>query len=126
IYMAGYTDHDKIPELMNKSDLYVQPSLSEGMPISVIEAMSMKLPVILTKVGGMPELIKNKEGGILVNINDKKELYDAILYYIKNPKKIRIDGKRNRDFVKQNFNWKYHAKKLFNIYQNIKEKSKKI
>ena len=122
VNIAGYTDHDKIPEILNKADLYVQPSLSEGMPISVIEAMSMKLPVILTRVGGMPELIEQNKGGVLINVNDKNELYNAILYYVKNPNRIMADGERNREFAIRNFNWKYHVKKLYKIYQNLQGK----
>ena len=74
----------------------------------------------------MPELIENNEGGILININDKKELYNAILQYVRNPKRLIADGERNRDFVKRNFDWKYHADKLYKIYLGLKEKGKNI
>jgi len=121
ITITGYIDHDKIPEIMKKVDIYIQPSLTEGMPISVLEAMSMKLPVVLTKVGGMPELIKNNDGGILIEINDKEQLYNAILEYYDNPKKIKTDGERNREFIIKNFNWIVHANRLNNIYLNLKK-----
>lgn len=125
VHMAGYTDHDKIPEFLAKGDLYIQPSISEGMPISVLEAMSMNLPVILTKVGGMPELIENG-GGILIDVNNKRQLYDAILYYINNPSKLDIDGKRNGQFVRKNFNWDNHAKVLYNLYMELSKKRYKL
>ena len=119
IEILSFGARKELPELMLKSDLYIQPSLSEGMPLSVLEAMSMNLPVILTKAGGMPELIRNNEGGILIDVDSKTQLYEAILYYLKNPKKIEIDGKRNRKFVLSNFNWDTHAKKLYNIYLKL-------
>lgn len=121
VSMIGYTDHNKIPNLMQKADVYVQPSLSEGMPISVLEAMSMKLPVILTRVGGMTELIQKDGGGILIRKNDKMQLYKAILFYINNPHMIEVHGKRNREFIEENFDWNLHAKRLFEIYKRLKK-----
>ncbi|TFF87115.1 MAG: glycosyltransferase family 4 protein [Promethearchaeota archaeon] len=122
VSMIGYTDHDKVPEIMKKADIYIQPSLSEGMPISVLEAMSMELPVILTRVGGMTELIL-KRGGVLIEINNISQLYDAIVYYINNPNIIRVDGIRNRKFIKENFNWEVHAKELYKIYNKLSKRS---
>ncbi|GAH52366.1 unnamed protein product, partial [marine sediment metagenome] len=86
ITVVGYVDHDDIPLYLGKADLYIQPSITEGMPISVLEAMSMKLPVILTNVGGMPELIKNK-GGIIIEKNNLDQLFKTIILYINNSKK---------------------------------------
>jgi len=121
VRFAGYTDHDKIPEYLAKGDLYIQPSISEGMPISVLEAMSMNLPVILTRVGGMPELIQNG-GGIVIDVNNKQQLYDAILYYVNNPIKRESDGIRNGNFVRENFNWDKHSKMIYNIYTKLRKK----
>jgi len=125
VCMAGYTDHDKIPEFLAKGDLYIQPSISEGMPISVLEAMSMNLPVILTRVGGMPELIYDN-GGIIIDVNNKKQLYDAILHYVNNPMKREADGIRNGKFVRDNFNWDRHAKVIYNIYLKLSKKRSRI
>ena len=123
ISVAGYVDHDKIPDYMAKADLFILPSLSEGMPISVLEAMSMKLPVILTRVGGMPELIQKNRGGILIEADNKKQLYEAILYYFLNPQKLESDGTNNREFILKNFNWDTHAEKLYQIYLKLSYKS---
>ena len=121
IRLEGWVDHDKIPVYMKEADLYLQPSITEGLPISVLEAMSMKLPLVLTKVGGMPELAKDK-GTILIDVNNKKQLYDAILYYFNNPQDLEIGGKINSKFVRNTFNWDAHAKKLYNAYMKLKKK----
>jgi len=121
ITLTGYIDHDKTIEFFQKADLYIQPSLTEGMPNSVLEAMSMKLPVILTNAGGMLELIK-EPGGILIEKNNEKQLYNAVIHYIQNPQNIEIAGKINREFILKNFNWEEHTEKLYNIYLNLIKK----
>ena len=118
ITIAGYTDHDKIPNFLSKGDLYIHPSLSETLGISILEAMSMELPVILTRKGGMVEL-NVKPGVIFIEPNNKKQLYDAILYYKNNPEIRQVGGKKNREFVLKNFNWETHAKKLIKVYKML-------
>lgn len=121
ISLIGWVKHKNIPNYMLKSDLFILPSITEGLPISVIEAMSMKLPIIMTNVGGMPELA-NKDGCILIDKNNKESLYNAILYYYNNPNKVKIGGDVNREFITKNFNWNIHAKKLYKIYLRLKNK----
>ena len=116
-----WVDRDEIPLLVGKSDLYIQPSLTEGLPLAVLEAMSMGKPVVVTKAGGMPELIKDK-GAILIEKNNKKQLYDAILYYIKNPQDVKIGGQINSKFVRDTFNWDKHARKLYDVYTELMNK----
>ena len=60
-------------------DLLVMPSLTEGLPITLLEAMRAKLPVIASRVGGIPTVIKNGDSGFLVNPGDEKELASAIM-----------------------------------------------
>lgn len=115
IELTGWVDHEKIPNYMNKVDLFILPSITEGLPISVIEAMSMGLCVVLTNVGGMPELVQ-QIGGILIEKNSVEQLYNAIIYYFKNPQDLEQGGKINREFIINNFNWDLHSKKLYDIY----------
>ena len=118
VSFEGWVDHKKIPEYLSKADLFILPSSTEGMPISVLEAMSMELPIIVTNVGGMSELIRD-EGGIIINTNNKEQLLYAIMDYIKNPGNMIKGGKINRKFIIDNFNWDLHANKLNDEYQQL-------
>lgn len=75
--------------MLNGADVYVLPSYKEGLPISILEAMSYSLPVISTRVGGIPEIIMNGKNGLLINPGDKEALYESIIK-LKNSEELRI------------------------------------
>lgn len=79
ILMIGWVPHNKISLWMNASDILILPSLHEGFPTVIPEAMACGLPVIGTKVGGIPDVISNENIGFLVNPGDPKALAQAIL-----------------------------------------------
>jgi glycosyltransferase involved in cell wall biosynthesis len=72
-----------IPELLQIMDCYVLPSLWEGMPMVLLEAMAAKCPIIATKVGGIPSVITSGENGLLVEPEDSKAISDAVMRVFK-------------------------------------------
>ena len=67
-----------IPEFLSMLDVYVQPSITEGYPLSVLEAMASGLPIIVSNAGGLKEMIVNGENGIIYKSGDIKELKEAL------------------------------------------------
>lgn len=78
-----------INNILNISDLAVLASLSEGFGRTNIEALLTKTPIITTNVGGIPEIIKNMVHGILVESNNVNDLFEALLFFIKNQNKMK-------------------------------------
>lgn len=78
VKFEGWVSGDKKVELLNNADIFILPSYTEGLPISILEAMSYKLLVISTPVGGIPEVIEDGKNGILFTPGDKEALYQAI------------------------------------------------
>jgi glycosyltransferase involved in cell wall biosynthesis len=76
---------DDVPALLNAADVFVMPSLSEGLPLALLEAMSVGIPVVATAVGGVPELIRAGETGWLVPPRDADALGRALVGVIQNP-----------------------------------------
>lgn len=67
-----------VPDLLGASDFFTLPSLSEGLPLSVLEAMASGLPVVATPVGGIPEVVEEGKHGFLIPVNDPAALAQAI------------------------------------------------
>ena len=78
-------DRNDVPEILSIIDLYVQPSLWEGLPRTIVEAMYMKRPVIASAVNAIPELIEDGKTGILVPPKDVSALASAIEKLLENP-----------------------------------------
>lgn len=83
VYFCGFRD-DPI-NIFQSLDLYVLPSLNEGIPLAMLEAMSSEVPVVATSVGGIPEVIKDKVNGLLVPPENPRALAEGILESLGNP-----------------------------------------
>ena len=78
IIVTGYISPSGLPTYYSLIDILVQPSLRDGMPNSLLEAMACGKPVITTPVGGMLDVVKDGENGIFVPVNDADALGRAI------------------------------------------------
>jgi len=90
-------------EVLSILDLFVLPSLEEGLGLSLMEAMAFGLPCIGSEVGGIKDLIRHRVNGLLVKPADVKELAAAILELLKDRGKAEILGNNARDFINQKF-----------------------
>ena len=85
VRMPGWIPYDRIPAALAAVDIYVQPSFNEGIPRATLEAMAMRVPVIGSRVGGMPELLDNGRLGGLVPAGDADALADAMQAMLADP-----------------------------------------
>lgn len=85
VYLAGSFTRNELPNIMRTADLFVLPSVTEGFPLSIIEAMAWGLPIVATAVGGVPELVENGVTGLLCKPQDADSLAQAILKLINDP-----------------------------------------
>ncbi len=85
IKFTGVLKKEDWHKLSADYDIFINTTTIDNMPVSVIEAMALGLPIISTNVGGIPYLIKNKENGILVSANDEQEMANAIINILNNP-----------------------------------------
>ena len=92
-------------------NIFINTTNFDNMPLSVIEAMALGIPVVSTNVGGMPYLIKNNDNGILVTPNNAKDMAEAVKHLIENEQSRQKIIKSARAKVEQ-FDWK-HIKHLW-------------
>jgi glycosyltransferase involved in cell wall biosynthesis len=84
IYLIGFVDNNKVSGFMKSSDILVLPSLSEGVPNVLLEAMAVGLPIVATNVGGIPEIISDGINGFLVEPRSSQQLAEKILLLLNN------------------------------------------
>lgn len=118
-YLGWVIGEDKVKAL-HKSDVYILPSYTEGLPISILEAMSYKLPIISTNVGGIPEIVDSRNG-FLISPGDKLALKECIDQLIAS-KELRVKmGEESFELSKAYFPEKVE-KALTSIYVEVLKK----
>ena len=106
-----------IPDLLSAMDIFVLPSCSrEGLGISIIEAMAAEKPVVATDIGGIPEVVKNGETGLLVLPRNSEALAQAIIELLRNPKKANTMGKKGKIRFQEKFTNKRMLSEVENLY----------
>ncbi len=83
VFLLGY--RDDIPMLLRNSDVFILPSIDEGMPMALLEAIASKIPVVATQVGDIPKLIAHEKTGFIVNIKDVNSLSEGISCVLEHP-----------------------------------------
>ena len=117
ILFAGEKNKEEIVELLSISDIFVNPSYSEGLPTSVLEAASVGLPIIATDVGGTKEIVENEKTGFLITPMDITALEKALRQLIDNPGLRTEMGQRSRESVKERFNWDTITEQYLELFE---------
>lgn len=104
---------------LSASSILVVPSRMESLPQSIKEAFFLKIPVVATSVGDIPEVIKNNETGILVPSNDPQSLLEAINSLLENKEKASKITESAYDFIIKNFTWEKLISKYVDFYKNL-------
>ena len=104
---------------LKSSSLLVIPSRMESIPQVIKEAFYLRVPIVATNVGGIPELITNEVTGLLVPPNDPKQLLDTINQLLENKEKSEKLSERGYDFVMKNFTWEILLPKYLKFYKSL-------
>ena len=114
----GTIPNFKLPEILNRYRIFILPSLYEGMPKTLLEAMSCNLACIATNVPGSREVIQNGKNGLLAETSSAS-LRENILKLINNLEFQKTLGENAREFILKNFSLKTQIQKELSIYQNL-------
>jgi len=117
IIFTGF--REDTPALMNISDIFVLPSLSEGAANVVMEASASGLPVIATEVGEVPRIVLDGKTGILVKPKDIDGLVNALKKLIDNPLLAKEMEEAGRKRMEEEYSWDIICKKIENAYQEV-------
>ena len=112
-----------VPEILALLDVFVLPSLWEGLPIALLEAMAAGLPVVATRVGGVPEVVVDGVTGLLVPPRDPGALSEAVLTLLQAPDLRRKMGQAGQERVREHFSVERMVKQTEDLYVSLlKEK----
>ncbi|MGO0123314.1 glycosyltransferase family 4 protein [Desulfothermobacter acidiphilus] len=117
VRLVGYQPPEEIPSILRSLDIFVLPSLSEGMPLAVLEAMAAGKPVIATRVGGIPEAVLEGETGYLVPPGDSQALALALEKLLRSPDKARSMGAAGRRRAEELFSSRRMAQAVMGVYR---------
>lgn len=118
----GYLPEEDLRNLLFSSDVFVLPSVSETLPLVIIEAMAAGKPIVATSVGGIPLLIRDKFNGFLVPPKDPVSLANALNKLLSDPVLIDKIGKTNKQTIKQHYTWDRVAMETVNFYKALRSK----
>jgi glycosyltransferase involved in cell wall biosynthesis len=92
VQYEGWVKGEKKVECLSCADVFIIPSYFEGLPITILEAMSYAHPIIASNVGGIPEIVHSHQNGILVEPGNIEQIKNAILFFVENHDKISEYG----------------------------------
>jgi glycosyltransferase involved in cell wall biosynthesis len=98
-------------------DIFVMPSLQEGLGLALMEAMAAGLPVVASNIGGIKTLIENENNGVLVEPGRPEELAEAIAALLREPARAAEMGQRARQFIAENFSRAKMARQTEEVYR---------
>jgi len=119
VKFLGKMPLEKIPLLINSSSMCVLPSLKEGMPFALLEAMACGKPVIGSNISGIRDIINNGENGLLITPGDSKELASAILKLLEDKDLGQVLGRNARQLMIEKYSLNNIVNQIEQIYNEL-------
>ena len=119
VRFLGAVPHDRAINLMQRSDLFVHCSENEGLPVAIMEALASGLPVVASKVGGVPDLIRNGDTGYLLSPNDFKGYAERMIQLLENDDQRKQMEKNSRIFAEIWLSQDRILSKLEGVYESL-------
>ena len=117
VVFPGFVAGQEKLALLSQASILILPSYAENLPVSVIEAMAMGLPVVATPVGGVPEAVSEGQNGFLIPPGDYRALADRILRLARDPELRRTMGQANTAVARQKYHPAFFAARVQEIYR---------
>lgn len=122
VSFLGHLPHQKVLSLLRTAHIFVNPSYTEGLPTSVVEAALARLAIVATNVGGTPEVITGKNDGFLIPAGNIDMLQEKIQFFLEHPEIREQFGQNAYTEVHQKFNWHSSIQKYLDVFQALIKK----
>lgn len=119
VVFVGKVENEDVPNYLNRIDIYVALSDSESFGVAIIEASACEIPVIVSNVGGLPEVVADNKTGFIVPPKNPEAAARAMEKLILNKELRNTMGHAGRERVKELYNWDENVSLVFGIYANL-------
>ena len=119
VHLAGYQPNTI--DLYRSMDVFVLSSLREGLPNVLLEAMAMEVPVVATRVGGVPRIVEDRENGLLIEPNDVDGLVAALRESMDRPEPAAARARCARETIEQDYSFDRRMERMARIYDGLKD-----
>jgi glycosyltransferase involved in cell wall biosynthesis len=119
VKLFGAVEHRKIPTILKKTHILIQPSFWEGSPTTIIEAMAMGIPVLASNIGDIPRLLDDGKNGILFEAGNEELLVDVILDASKNYTKLVDSARKARKKIRTDFAFGNVTNQIESLYYKL-------
>ncbi len=117
IRFTGSVPEEDLRHLYSGANFFVLPSISEGLPLTVLEAMASGIPVVANNINGIPEVVQHGYNGLLVEPENIKSFRYSMKNLVRDALFCKIMGKNARKTVEENYSWEAVAKRLVEVYE---------
>jgi len=114
--VLGPVPHHEVPDYLNRLDVYACPSRSESFGVAVLEASACGVPVVVTNVGGLPEVVEDGKTGFIVPPENLDALAEAIETLVRRPDLRAQMGQAGREMVAERYSWDESVRIMENVY----------
>ncbi|MBI4836926.1 MAG: glycosyltransferase [Candidatus Portnoybacteria bacterium] len=119
VIFLGDIPNDEVPKYLAIADVFVRPSLSEGLGTAFLEAMATRVPVVATSVGGIPDFLRDRETGLFCEVKNPKSIAEKIKTLLEN-NELRSGIITNaRKMVEEKYSWTKIARKMAEIFDKL-------
>lgn len=119
VLFTGTVTYEDLPRYLGAADVFVRPSLSEGLGTAFLEAMACGVPVVASPVGGIPDFITDGETGFFCNPRDPGRIADSIIKVLGNSDAANVVVKRAFELVRTKYNWDMIAESMSGVYSKF-------
>jgi len=122
VILTGFVDQGEVPKYLSISDVFIRPSLSEGLGNSFLEAMAASLPVIATPVGGIPDFLIDEVNGLFCQPGNPQSIADSLLRMFSDPRLSERVIQNGRAMVVEEYNWELLSNKMRALFRKLLNK----
>jgi glycosyltransferase involved in cell wall biosynthesis len=116
------TTHDYVDDISQMYDLasvFCRPSYSEGLPLTMLEAMASGVPPVVTGIAGVPEVVTDHETGVLLEPGNPDEVAQAVIELFDNPELRTRLSENAREYITENLTWEQRTQRVSSLYRTM-------